>query len=228
MPVLEADPESSADDGVRNPYESTLTDEELVSLSRTGDCWAVDTLVYRYRNLARSKASPYFLAGSDRDDLLQEAMIGLVQAIRRFDLEGPCPFSAFAELCVRRQVLSAVKASMRLKHGPMRGYVSLNAPARVTGGGYIQLRDVIPARSSYDPEQVVLSSDTVTSLEDCFNKHLSSLEAEVLALHLEGSTCQEIAEKLGRRVKAVYNALQRIKEKTQTLLEARSLDEQIA
>ncbi|MCA1840267.1 MAG: RNA polymerase sporulation sigma factor SigH [Actinomycetota bacterium] len=201
---------------------STLTDEDLVVLARTGDSWALETLLVRYRNYARAKARSYFLQGGDREDIVQEGMIGLFKAIRSFQGDRQSSFRAFAELCISRQIITAIKTATRQKHIPLNSYVSLNKPIPTEDNDARSMIDVLPTLEASDPLEILMNTADFASLKTCFDEILSGLEGEVLLLYLEGRSYQEIAENLGRHVKSIDNALQRIKRKIETHLMARS------
>ncbi len=192
---------------------------ELVLQARAGDESAVVELLDRYRVLARSKARSYFLVGSDREDVVQEGMIGLYKAIRDFQPDRGASFRTFAELCVTRQIVSAVKGATRLKHAPLSQSISLDRP--VEGGDGTCLGDLVPALASADPATAVVSAEQLRALQQHFDEVLSDLEAQVLRHHVEGKSYDQIAAMLQRHVKSVDNALQRIKKKLQAHLDQR-------
>src|SRR5205085_2429928 len=178
-------------------------DDELVLRARAGDDAALEHLLLRYKNFARVKARNYFLIGADKDDLSQEGMIGLYKAIRDFRPDKQSSFRAFAELCIQRQIITAIKTSTRQKHIPLNSYVSLTRPMpqedccepdRV-------LVDVLTLRSNSDPVELVISREEVENMQTSFREILSDLEAQVLHLCLEGKSYQDISDKLKRRVK---------------------------
>jgi RNA polymerase sporulation-specific sigma factor len=199
-------------------HSSDLSDEVLVRLFHEGDVEALDLLLSRYRRFARAKARGYFLAGGDIDDIEQEAMIGLFKAIRDFR-HGQSSFRAFAELCVTRQILTAIKTACRQKHQPLNRYVSLWG-LRVIDDPSERLVDELFDQRVPDPADEVVSLEGQAALRDALDDLLSALEVEVLRLHLDGCSYQEISDTLGRRVKAVDNALQRIKRKLEAHLAA--------
>lgn len=205
---------------------STLTDEDLVVLARTGDAWAAETLLVRYRNYARAKARSYFLIGADREDIVQEGMIGLFKATRDFRPDRQSSFRAFAELCITRQIITAIKTATRQKHIPLNSYVSLNKPVASEESDTRSMIDVLPTLEASDPLEILLNTADFASLKTCFDEILTGLEGEVLLLYLDGSSYQEIAEHLGRHVKSIDNALQRIKRKIEMHLVARREDEE--
>ncbi|HTJ76530.1 MAG TPA: RNA polymerase sporulation sigma factor SigH [Acidimicrobiales bacterium] len=190
---------------------SGLPDEELVSLFHEGELDALDLLLARYRRFARAKARGYFLAGGDTDDLEQEALIGLFKAIRDFR-PGQASFRAFAELCITRQIMTAIKTACRQKHQPLNRYVSLWGLGAVDDPGERQVEELFEQRVP-DPADEVVSLEGQAALRTALAGLLSALEVDVLRLHLDGCSYQEISDRLGRHVKAVDNALQRIKRK---------------
>ena len=190
-----------------------MTDEELVAASQQGDECALAELLNRYRRFARSKARTYFLVGADADDIEQEGLIGLYKAARDFRPERTASFRAFAELCVTRQVISAVKAATRMKHQPLNRYVSISG---VRGGDDAAERHVESLLDDHciaDPADEVVARERHTLMQAIVSGTLSGLEIDVLRLYVEGKSYQEIGEQLGRHVKSIDNALQRIKRK---------------
>jgi RNA polymerase sporulation-specific sigma factor len=194
-------------------------DEQLVLRARAGDEVAWDLLLRRHGGLARQRAAAYFLAGGERDDLLQEAMIGLCLAVRDFDPDGGSSFRTFAGLCVSRQVVTAIRAAGRRKHAPLNDYVSLQGPS---AAGERALAEVLPAPPSSDPAQAVLHAEQVAGLRDHVRRTLSPLEAQVLGLHVEGVGYREIAAHLHRGPKSIDNTLQRARRKLTGPLQALS------
>ncbi len=194
-------------------HGSESTDEELVAAAQAGDERSLETLLLRYHGIARAKARAYFLVGAERDDTVQEGMIGLCKAVREFNPEFETSFRSFAELCVARQILTAVKAATRRKHGPLNNYVSFHRPLLSDESGGCTLGEVLPTPAHTDPAEQVVFTEQVRHLQQHVDAVLSDLEAEVLRLHLEGKGYQEIARTLRRHTKSVDNALQRIKRK---------------
>lgn len=189
-------------------------DEELVARARVGDDHAIDALLSRYRHYARAKARTYFLAGADREDIIQEGMIGLFKAIRDFQSNKNASFRGFAELCITRQIITAIKAASRQKHIPLNSYVSLNKPAPLPGEDEERpLADALASRHVLDPADLLISAEELDMIRASIKKLLSALEREVLRLYMDGKSYQEIADMLGRHVKSIDNALQRIKRK---------------
>jgi len=204
-------PQSSA-------LSSDLSDEMLVRLFHEGDVEALDLLLARYRRFARAKARGYFLAGGEADDIEQEGMIGLFKAIRDFR-QGESSFRAFAELCVTRQIMTAIKTACRQKHQPLNRYVSLWG-LRVIDDPSESLIDELSDQRVPDPADEVVSLEGQDAMRAALADLLSGLEVDVLRLHLDGCSYQEIGDRLGRHVKAVDNALQRIKRKLEAHLAA--------
>ncbi len=195
---------------------SDLPDEVLVRLFHEGDLESLDLLLTRYRRFARAKARGYFLAGGDTDDIEQEAMIGLFKAIRDFR-HGQSSFRAFAELCVTRQIMTAIKGACRQKHQPLNRYVSLWG-LRVLDDPSERLVEELFDQRVPDPADEVVSLEGQADMRAALATMLSGLEVDVLRLHLDGCSYQEISERLGRHTKAVDNALQRIKRKLEAHL----------
>lgn len=189
-----------------------LTDEELVELSSEGDKNATEYLLSRYKNAVRAKARMYFLAGADRDDIVQEGMIGLFKAIRDFDITKQASFKSFAELCVRRQIITAVKTATRKKHLPLNSYISLSKPAfQEEGEG--PFLGFLSELEEMGPEDLFISKENAKDMGIKIKESLSKLEKEVLDMYVEGMSYQEIAKQMRRPPKSIDNALQRIKKK---------------
>jgi RNA polymerase sporulation-specific sigma factor len=198
-----------------------LEDLDLVKRVRDGDERCLEALLSRYRNFARSKARSYFLAGSDKEDVVQEGMIGLFKAIRDFDLSQDTPFRAFAELCISRQILTAIKTANRQKHQPLNSSVSLDAPAYGDEKGESSVGDNLVATTLSDPAELVISAQEIEAIRDSMRDNLTELEGDVLRLYMDGKSYEEIAGALGNHVKSIDNALQRIKRKLQRHLDQR-------
>lgn len=196
-------------------YEN-LSDEELVELSASGDRRATEFILAKYKNLVKSRAKAYFLAGADRDDIVQEGMIGLFKAIRDFDVTKQATFRGFAELCIKRQIITAVKSSTRQKHMPLNSYVSLSEPL-YDETSERALVEMIAQRDVVDPEEVFLRREKAEYIGAEINSKLSNLEKTVLSLYMNGMNYQEIAVELDRTPKSIDNALQRIKRKLDTV-----------
>ena len=205
------------------PDLETSEDRDLIARVHEGDERALEGLLSRYRGFARAKSRSYFLAGSDKEDVVQEGMIGLYKAIRDFDLRQETPFRAFAELCISRQILTAIKTANRNKHRPLNSSISLDAPAHSgddSSDGSIG--DSLAATRDADPIELVISSEEITALKNSLKENLTDLEGEVLTLYMDGKSYEEIAGTLGNHVKSIDNALQRIKRKLQRHLESRN------
>ena len=198
-----------------------LSDEDLVACSKNGDQDATRKLLVRYRQFVRLKANSYFLAGGDGDDLIQEGYIGLYKAIRDYEWGRSTTFRSFAELCVTRQIITAIKTASRQKHVPLNTYISFSHSPSSSDFDSRTLADVIPSGRSSDPVQQVISSEECVSLTDCLVRLLSPLESLVLKYYLEGNSYEAIAEHIGHDTKTVDNALQRIKRKVMLHLESR-------
>ena len=191
-----------------------LQDLQLVLRARNGDEAALDQLMRRYTGFVRLKASSYFLAGGDADDLIQEGMIGLYKAMRDFRHDKETSFRSFAELCVTRQIITAIKTATRFKHSPLNTYVSFShTPAGQESDGDCTLGDALPGPSTNDPSSCVISTEELQSLVGCLGTTLSSLESDALRLYLEGLSYEQMAEDLGCDTKTIDNALQRVKRK---------------
>ncbi len=190
----------------------SIADERLAHLAAAGNSDALEEIIRRYKNLVRARARSYFLAGADTDDIIQEGMIGLFKAVRDFNPEMQTVFSAFAELCITRQIMTAVKTATRNKHMPLNTYVSLNRPLYDDEAERF-LSDFIAEDSSLDPEAIMLAKEKNAALQNLIKTTLSPFEQNILALYFEGRPYQEIASALSTHTKAVDNALQRIKRK---------------
>ncbi|MBM7853809.1 RNA polymerase sporulation-specific sigma factor [Desulfohalotomaculum tongense] len=199
-----------------------LVDEEVVEYARKGDDLAQEYLINKYKNFVRAKARSYFLIGADREDIIQEGMIGLYKAIRDFRMDKLSSFRAFAELCITRQIITAIKTATRQKHIPLNSYVSLNKPIYDEDSDRTLL-DVISGSKITDPEELIVSREEFDDIEEKMGEILSSLEWKVLMSYLEGKSYQEIAAELNRHVKSIDNALQRVKRKIERYLEKREV-----
>ncbi|WP_410512504.1 RNA polymerase sporulation sigma factor SigH [Paenibacillus sp. BR2-3] len=197
-----------------------VSDEDIVEVFRGGDSGALEYLINKYRNFVRAKARSYFLIGADREDIVQEGMIGLYKAIRDFKGDKLSSFKAFAELCITRQIITAIKTATRQKHIPLNSYVSLDKPIYDEDSDRT-LMDVICGTQVLDPEELIINQEEFIGLEDKMAEILSDLERKVLMLYLDGRSYQEIAEDLKRHVKSIDNALQRVKRKLERYLEVR-------
>jgi len=207
-------------------YNSTYTimaDEDVVELAREGSIEAQEYLINKYKNFVRAKARSYFLIGADKEDIIQEGMIGLYKAIRDFRSDKLSSFRAFAELCITRQIITAIKTATRQKHIPLNSYVSLNKPIYDEDSDRTLL-DVISGTRITDPEELIISREEFDDIETKMGEILSSLEWKVLMYYLEGKSYQEIAGDLKRHVKSIDNALQRVKRKLERYLANRETE----
>lgn len=212
---------SSAQRDILSSFES-LTDEEIVlDAKENNNTAALEFLINKYRNFVRAKARSYFLIGADREDIIQEGMIGLYKAIRDFRNDKLSSFRAFAELCVTRQIITAIKTATRQKHIPLNSYVSLNKPIYDEDSDRTLL-DVLSGSKISDPEELVISQEEFIDIEEKMGEILSDLEWKVLMSYLDGKSYQEIAGDLDRHVKSIDNALQRVKRKLERYLDARA------
>ena len=200
-----------------------LEDGYLIALAKQGSADAYDRLVRRYYSFVRLKASSYFLVGGDSEDLIQEGLVGLYKAIRDFRSDRESSFRNFAELCITRQIITAVKTATRNKHTPLNQYVSFSASPASAPEGEPTLDEVIPGPSVNDPANQVISSEELQALVACLSTALSDLESRVLALYLDGRSYEEIGGRLGCDTKTVDNALQRVKRKVGVHLRARAI-----
>ena len=195
-----------------------MRDEDLVRLAQQQDGAAMECLLNRYKNFVRTKARSYFLIGADHEDIVQEGMIGLYKAIRDYREEKLKSFRAFAELCITRQIITAIKTATRQKHIPLNSYVSLNRPIYEEDSDRTLL-DVITEDAPTNPEEMLINRENLTVIEGRIGEILSDLEKEVLTRYIEGKSYQEISDEMGRHVKSIDNALQRIKRKLLRYLE---------
>lgn len=195
-----------------------LSDGEIIVIIHEGNTDALNFLIRKYQSFVRLKARSYFLIGGDREDIIQEGMIGLYKAIRDFKEDRLSSFKAFAELCITRQIITAIKTATRQKHIPLNTSVSLDKPV-FDEESERTLLDVIAGPVLDDPEGLMIHKEDFIQMEDEMNKVLSSLEKEVLALYLDGQSYQEISVELNRQVKSVDNALQRIKRKLERYMQ---------
>ncbi|MDX8047389.1 RNA polymerase sporulation sigma factor SigH [Gracilibacillus sp. S3-1-1] len=195
-----------------------LGDSELVSLVQAGDTQALEFLIHRYKAFVRAKAKTYFLVGADHEDIAQEGMIGLYKAIRDFQEDKLSSFKAFAELCITRQIITAIKTATRQKHMPLNSYISLDKPI-YNDDSERTLIDVLEATIAMDPQELLINRERHGDMETKLSELLSKLEREVLLLYLEGKTYQEISAELNRHAKSIDNALQRVKKKLEKYLE---------
>ncbi|WP_316339141.1 RNA polymerase sporulation sigma factor SigH [Clostridium sp.] len=193
------------------------TDEEVVDKAKTGDARAQEYLISKYENFVKAKSKSYFLIGADREDIYQEGMIGLYKAIRDFKPDRLASFKAFAELCITRQIITAIKTATRQKHIPLNTYISLNKPIYEEESDRT-LIDVLSELKITDPEELIIGKEQLKHIEGEMAKVLSDLEMEVLQSYLDGKSYQEIACDLDRQAKSIDNALQRVKRKLEKCL----------
>src|SRR3954464_9115668 len=199
---------------VQQKAQRELEDLQLVIKARNGSSSALDTLIRRYTGFVRLKASSYFLAGGDGEDLIQEGLIGLYKAVRDFRSDKETSFRSFAELCVTRQIITAIKTATRFKHAPLNTYVSFShTPAGQESDSECTLGDALPGPIVDEPSVCVISTQELQSLVFTLGTGLSKLESDALRLYLEGSSYEEMAEELGCDTKTIDNALQRVKRK---------------
>jgi RNA polymerase sporulation-specific sigma factor len=209
---------------LKSQAQPQLDDSYLIALAKQGSSDAYDKLMRRYYSFVRLKASSYFLVGGDSEDLIQEGMVGLYKAIRDYRPERESSFRNFAELCITRQIITAVKTATRNKHTPLNGYVSFSStPAGAGGDGEPTLDEVLPGPTAFDPVNQVISSEELRSLVACLSTVLSDLESRVLSLYLDGHSYTGIGDQLECDCKTVDNALQRVKRKVGAHLNARSV-----
>jgi RNA polymerase sporulation-specific sigma factor len=203
-----------------DPNLEFRSDEEIVMEAKGGDIIALEFLINKYKNFVKAKARSYFLIGADREDIIQEGMIGLYKAIRDFRDDKLSSFRAFAELCITRQIITAIKTATRQKHIPLNSYVSLNKPIYDEDSDRTLL-DILSGTKITDPEELMINREEYKDIEFKMGEILSELEWKVLTLYLEGKSYQEIAVDLQRHVKSIDNALQRVKRKLERYLEVR-------
>ena len=199
-----------------------MQDEEIVEVARAGSVEAQEYLINKYKGFVKAKARSYFLIGADREDIIQEGMIGLYKAIRDYRSDKQTSFKSFAELCVTRQIITAIKTATRQKHMPLNSYVSLNRPIYDEDSDRTLL-DVMPSEQVLDPEEVVISAEELARMEEQVAEILSDLEWQVLNCYLDGKSYVEIANELQRHVKSVDNALQRVKRKLEQFADQKSI-----
>lgn len=206
----------------QNTRYDILDDERIVELVQEGDAEALEYLINKYKNFVRAKARSYFLIGADREDIVQEGMIGLYKSIRDFRGDKLASFKAFAELCITRQIITAIKTATRQKHIPLNSYISLDKPIYDEDSDRTLL-DIICGTRVSDPEEMIINQEEFDDIEDKMSEILSDLERQVLMLYLDGRSYHEIAMDLNRHVKSIDNALQRVKRKLERYLEIREI-----
>lgn len=195
-----------------------IDEEALIVLARQGNTRAQEEIIKRYKNFVRSKARSYFLVGADKEDIVQEGMIGLFKAIRDYQPDKMASFRSFAELCVKRQIITAIKTATRQKHIPLNSYVSLNKPM-FDDESERTLYDLMTNSKELNPEHLIIKREEMTTMEIQMGEVLSDLEWQVLSAYLDGKSYQEIAEDMGRHIKSIDNALQRVKKKLEKVME---------
>ncbi len=200
-----------------------VDDRYLIALAKQGDPTAYDRIVRRYYGFVRLKASSYFLAGGDGDDLIQEGLVGLYKAVRDYRTDRESSFRNFAELCITRQIITAVKTATRNKHTPLNQSISFSSSPSGAMEGEPTLDEIIPGPSVHDPVNQVISSEELRSLVDCLASALSELESRVLALYLDGYSYEQVGARVGCDTKTVDNALQRVKRKIGAHLGSRAV-----
>ncbi|MBA2349296.1 MAG: RNA polymerase sporulation sigma factor SigH [Solirubrobacterales bacterium] len=200
-----------------------VEDSFLIALAKQGDPTAYDRIVRRYYGFVRLKASSYFIAGGDSDDLIQEGLVGLYKAVRDFRTDRESSFRNFAELCITRQIITAVKTATRNKHTPLNQYVSFSSSPTSAGEGEPTLEEVIAGPTVHDPVNQVISTEELASLVACLGSQLSDLESRVLSLYLDGYSYEQVGERLDCDAKTVDNALQRVKRKVGVHLSSRNV-----
>ncbi len=203
------------------PDIDSMNEEDIVESAKQGSTYALEYLINKYKAFVRAKAKSYFLIGADREDIIQEGMIGLYKAIRDFRTDKLSSFRAFAELCITRQIITAIKTATRQKHIPLNSYVSLNKPIYDEESDRTLL-DVLSGTKVTDPEELMINQEEFRDIELRMGELLSDLEWKVLMSYLEGKSYQEIAGDLDRHVKSIDNALQRVKRKVERYLEERN------
>lgn len=208
----------SIDRTVSEPQENldTKTDEQIVAIANDGSISALEHLIYKYKDFVKIKAHSYYIVGADRDDIVQEGMIGLYKAIRTYDMDKASSFKSFADICITRQMITAIKSATRQKHIPLNTYVSLSKPTY--GEGSSSAMETVGSGRSTDPMELIIGKESMDSIEQKLFGLLTSLEREVLQSYVEGRSYEEIATNLNRRVKSIDNALQRVKRKIERYL----------
>ncbi|MGH2985403.1 MAG: RNA polymerase sporulation sigma factor SigH [Solirubrobacterales bacterium] len=219
MPALAGAPQTAR----RADSQPELEDTYLVALAKRGSADAYERIVKRYRGFVRLKASSYFLLGGDSDDLIQEGLVGLYKAIRDFRSDRESSFRNFAELCITRQIITAVKTASRNKHAPLNQYVSFAQSPAASGDAETTLEEILPGAISEEPSERVIASEELKALVSCLSSVLSELESRVLSLYLDGYSYERIGERLECDTKTVDNALQRVKRKVASHISGREV-----
>jgi RNA polymerase sigma-H factor len=208
---------------IRTNSQPELEDTYLVALAKGGSADAYERIVRRYRGFVRLKASSYFLLGGDSEDLIQEGLVGLYKAIRDFRSDRESSFRNFAELCITRQIITAVKTASRNKHAPLNQYVSFAQTPAAAGDGETTLEEVLPGPISEEPAERAIATEELRALVSCLSSVLSELESRVLSLYLDGCSYERIGERLECDTKTVDNALQRVKRKVAAHISGREV-----
>ena len=211
-----------ANDEFYESIDNSQQDEyDIVLKASTGDKIALEYIIKKYKNFVKAKAKSYFLIGADKEDIIQEGMIGLYKAVRDFDASKTNSFKGFADICITRQIITAIKTATRQKHIPLNSYISLNKPV-YDEESERTLLDIIATSIVTDPEELIISKEELKHIESKMNELLSDLELQVVEYYLNGKSYQYIADKLKRDVKSIDNALQRVKRKLEKHLENRN------
>ena len=197
-----------------------MDENSILEAAKAGDAPAIEYIIEKYKNFVKAKSRTYFLIGADHEDIIQEGMIGLYKAIRDYSPEGGSSFKSFADLCITRQIITAIKTATRLKHQPLNSYISLNRPV-FDEENENSLMESFFEKQHPDPEEIMINKERLNFLEEKLSVNLSKYETEVLKGYLAGKSYLEIAEKTGKTEKSIDNALQRIKKKIEKLLCAR-------
>ena len=197
---------------------NSIEDEEIIAIVRNDNNIALEYLIRKYKNYVKLKARSYYLIGADNEDIVQEGMIGLYKAIRDYDQTRETSFRSFAEICITRQIITAIKTATRQKHIPLNSYISLNKPV-YSEESERTLQDIITGIKIYDPEELMIGKEGLNLIEEKMQEVLSQLELEVFKSYIDGLSYQEIAEELNRHIKCIDNALQRVKKKLEKILD---------
>lgn len=201
----------------------SMEDEEIVEAAKNNNYIALEYILFKYKNFVRCKSKSYYLIGGDKEDIIQEGMIGLYNAIRDYDKDKLVSFRAFAELCITRQIITAIKTATRQKHIPLNSYISLNKPIYNEESDRTLL-DIVSGLKISDPEELIIGKENLDFIETKMEEILSELELEVLMSYVDGKSYQEIALEMDRQVKSIDNALQRVKKKLEKSLEKIKFD----
>ncbi len=198
-----------------------LSDEEIVAMAKNDDSIATDYIINKYKNFVKARARTYFLIGADKEDIIQEGMIGLYKAIRDYDSSKPASFRGFAEICITRQIITAIKTATRQKHIPLNSYISLNKSVYDEESERMMI-DMIAEKENFNPEEIMITKEHFSSLITKMSEVLSKFEWKVMNLFLDGKSYNEIAKKLDKSEKSIDNALQRIKKKVEKYLQTKN------